>query len=118
MSLFALRQVKQAEKARDLYILPGRPSSQNFRYMITHNLIKNTDVNVSYVVRAEKIFGSDLGCLKCKTVRSAPPPVFPLPLLSVPRPVFENHKHVTLRANNFLCRWPDILFHNISLYSV
>ena len=101
MSLFAPRQVTQAEKARDLYILLGRPSSQNFRYMITHNLIKNTDVNVSDVVRAEKIFGPDLGCLKGKMVRSAPALVVPLPLLSVPPPVFENHKHITLCADIF-----------------
>ena len=56
-SLFAPRQVKRAEQARDLFILLGRPSPKHFRTMITHHLIKNTDFNVSDVVRAEKILG-------------------------------------------------------------
>lgn len=63
MNLFTPRQVAQAEKARELYIQLGRPSAKSFRYIIAHQLIKNTTVDVTDVDRADQIFGPDLGAL-------------------------------------------------------
>ena len=102
MNLFSPRQVDKAEKARDLFILLGRPSAKSFRYVITHQLIKNNTVDVTDVDRADQIFGPDLGALKGKTVRSSPAPVVTLPPLAVTKPIFDLHKHVTLSVDFFL----------------
>ena len=101
MNLFTPRQVAKAEKARELYIQLGRPSAKSLRYMIAHQLVKNTTLDVTDVDRADQIFGPDLGALKGKTVSSSPAPVVTLPSLAVPRPIFELHKHVTLSVDIF-----------------
>ena len=69
--------------------------------MVAHQFIKNCDIDVTDVDRADKILGPDLGSLKGKTVHNAPAPVVDLPPLAVLKPIFDNHKHVTLSADIF-----------------
>ena len=101
MRLFTTRQVHNAEKARQLYIMLGRPSPRVFKYMLQHNVIQNTTVTYDYAHRAELIFGTDLGSLKGKSVRTTPAPVVLPSIIPVPAPIFSNHREVILCGDIF-----------------
>ena len=101
MRVFSPRQIAAAERARDLYIMMARPSPSNFKYMLQHQLIKNTPVTYNDALRAETIFGPDLGSLKGKSVRSTPAPIILSTPVSIPAPIFEHHKHVCISADIF-----------------
>ena len=101
MRLFTPRQVRNAERARELYILMGRPSARTFKYMLQHGLIQNTTVTYDDAFRAEQIFGSDLGALKGKSVRTAPVPVVLPTVIPIPQAIFTSHRDVTLSGDIF-----------------
>ena len=101
MRVFNQRQIKAAERARELYIMLGRPSSRTYQYMLQHHLIKNTSVTYDDAVRAEQIFGPDLGALKGKSVRTTPAPVVLPSVIPVPPALFSNHREVTLCGDIF-----------------
>ena len=65
----------QAVLARKIQKIIGRPTTQTFIYFIENNLLPNCPVNHRDVLRAEQIFGPDIGSLKGKTVRCQPPRV-------------------------------------------
>ena len=58
----------QAVLARKLQKIIGRPTTRAFIYFIENNLLPNCPVNRRDVLRAEQIFGPDIGSLKGKTI--------------------------------------------------
>jgi hypothetical protein len=69
------RQIANADKARALYRMLGRPSEYVFKHMISNGLIKNTDIITANITHVTDIYGPDVGSLKGKTVRDTPSPV-------------------------------------------
>ena len=65
----------QAVLAQKIPKIIGRPTTQTFIYFIENNLLSNCPVNRRDILRAEQIFGPDIGSLKGKTVRRQPPRV-------------------------------------------
>ena len=59
----------QAVLAQKIQKIIGRPTTRTFIYTIENNLLPNCPVNCRDVLRAEQIFGPDIGSLKGKTVR-------------------------------------------------
>jgi hypothetical protein len=90
------RQIAAADKARSLYRLLGRPSDRVFKHMLSRNLIKNTDVTVDDVNRANTIYAPELGALKGKTVRSTPSPVRIPAVIPLSNDIRDRHRQVTL----------------------
>ena len=99
---FSQRQIKQADLARKLYRMLGRPDEKTFRSILQNNLILNCPVSPDDAHRALAIYGPDVATIKGKTTRAtaaARAPTF----LAVPLPptVLEHHRHVTLCVDFF-----------------
>ena len=74
-SNFSNADYSQAVLAQKLQKIIGRPTTRAFIYFIENNLLPNYPVNRRDVLRAEQIFGLDIGSFKGKTVRRQPPRV-------------------------------------------
>jgi hypothetical protein len=75
MEGFTKREIDQAKLARKVYHNLGCPTLESFKHAIKTNLVKNCPVTTEDAINAEKIFGEDIGALKGKTTRKAPPVV-------------------------------------------
>ena len=93
----------QAMLARKIQKIIGRPTTQTFIDIIENNLLPNCPVNRRDVLRAEQIFGPDIGSLKGKTVRRQPPRV-EVEEVSIPPTIQQHYQQVTLAC--------DIMFVN------
>jgi hypothetical protein len=69
---FTKREIGQADPARRLYVIMGRPSNESFELIIKKGKILNNPVTVTDFQNAIRSYGKDLGALKGKTVRSKP----------------------------------------------
>ena len=102
-SNFSNVDYSQAVLARKLQKIIGRPTTQAFIYFIENNLLPNCPVNRRDVLRAEQIFGPDIGSLKGKTVRRQPPRV-EVDEVALPTTIQQHYQDVTLGC--------DIMFVN------
>ncbi|MGC9293591.1 MAG: hypothetical protein ACP5EP_12880, partial [Acidobacteriaceae bacterium] len=91
---YTQRQFEDAKRARKLYHIVGCPTIENFKNILRQNIIQNCPVTPADVDLAEKIFGPDIGTLKGKTTRKAPPRVKE-DLVEVPPELKEKHKNLT-----------------------
>ncbi|MGC8547339.1 MAG: hypothetical protein ACP5MU_06790 [Thermoplasmata archaeon] len=91
---YTQRQFEDAKRARKLYHIVGCPTIENFKTILRQNIIQNCPVTLADVDLAEKIFGPDIGTLKGKTTRKAPPRVKE-DLVEVPPELKEKHKKLS-----------------------
>ena len=112
--VFSQRQVQQADLARKLYRMLGRPDEQSFRSLLQNNLILNCPVSPDDAHRALAIYGPDVATLKGKTTRATAAARAPT-YLAVPLPptVLEHHRNVTLCVDFFFVQ-ELCFFHTIS----
>jgi hypothetical protein len=61
MKLFTNRQVERAKLTRKIYHALGSPSLQDFKTIVTTNLVKNLPITLEDIKTAEMIFGTDVG---------------------------------------------------------
>ena len=66
---YSKRQVERAIVARKVHHLIGWPSTQKYKSYVQNNLLKNSDVTVKDINRAEDIFGKPTPILKGKSVK-------------------------------------------------
>ena len=102
-SNFSNADYSQAVLARKLQKIIGRPTTRAFIYFIENNLLPNCPVNRRDVLRADQIFGPDIGSLKGKTVRRQPPRV-EVEEVTLPVTIKQHYQEVTLGC--------DIMFVN------
>jgi len=69
---YTKREIEQADMARRLYVIMGRPSRESFELMVKGGKLLNSPVTVTDFRNAEKIYGKDLGVIKGKTIRQKP----------------------------------------------
>ena len=81
--------------ARKLQNTMGRPSTSDFKKLISNNLLPNCPITVDDINTAENIFGPDVGALKGKTPRMAPNKIRPINM-SVPPALYQQYKKVTI----------------------
>jgi hypothetical protein len=55
--------------------LIGNPSKNNFKGMVSNNMITNCPVTTTTITNARTIFGPDLASVRGKTVQWTPAPV-------------------------------------------
>jgi len=97
-SRFTLEEVSRAEQARFIQKVIGRPSTRDYIRYITRNQLPNCPVTRVDIANAENIFGPDVGSLKGKTTRQAPPKVR-VPRSLLPPEELDRHRDVTLCAD-------------------
>ncbi len=68
-SEYTVREYKQAELARHLKNVIGRPSTRDFVKIVESNLLPNCPVTTRDITTADDIFGPNIVSLKGKTVR-------------------------------------------------
>lgn len=88
-------EYKQAELARKLQNIIGRPSARDHLNIVKGNLLKNCPFVREDVMAAEDLFGPNLGSLKGKTVRQSGDQVRP-EYEKIPISIMERHQDVTL----------------------
>jgi len=66
------KELKKIEEARRLYVIMGRPSKEDFQKMLTSGKMLDNPVVMEDFFNAEKLYGTDLGVIKGKTVRKKP----------------------------------------------
>jgi len=64
---YTVKEYSYAKKARDLQNIIGRPSTQDLFSYVDKNLIPNCPVSRQDILRAEDIFGPNIGSVKGKT---------------------------------------------------
>jgi len=67
--IFTKREIENAEEARWLYVIMGRPSQKAFEDMIKSGKLLNNSVTLQDSRNAIQIYGVDLGVLKGKTTK-------------------------------------------------
>jgi hypothetical protein len=72
---FTKKEVLQAKEARRAMGLIGNPSKNNFKGLVSNNMITNCPVTTTAITNARNIFGKDLVSVRGKTVQWAPAPV-------------------------------------------
>ena len=95
---FSNSDYAQAVLARKIQKIIGRPTTRSFIHFLDNNLLPNCPVNHKDVLRAEQIFGPDVGSLKGKTVRRQPPRV-QVEEVGLPATIQEHYQEVTLACN-------------------
>ena len=97
---YAKKEVLEAKEARRAMGLIGNPSKNDFKGMVSNNMIANYPITTTAIINACIIFGPDLVSLRGKTMRWAPALVV-ADYVAVPRGVIEKNKTVTLAADVF-----------------
>ena len=95
---FSNADYAQAVLAQKIQKIIGRPTTRAFIHFIENNLLPNCPVNCRDVLRAEQIFGPDIGALKGKTVRQQPPRV-EVEEVSLPATIQQHYQEVTLACD-------------------
>jgi hypothetical protein len=108
--MFSQRQVQQADRARKLYRMLGRPDERFFQSILRNNLILNCPVTPDDASRAMAIYGPDIASLKRAGAVPRAPTFTAVPL---PLPVLAHHGNVTLCVDFFFVQGIGFL-HTIS----
>ena len=95
---FSHADYAQAMLARKIQKIIGRPTTRAFIYFLDNNLLPNCPVNRRDVLRAEQIFGPDIGALKGKTVRRQPPRA-EVDEVTLPPTIIQNYQDVMLACD-------------------
>jgi hypothetical protein len=99
-SNYTKRQLKGAEKARELYAAVGYPSSRDFRYAVQMKQIADCPITTEDIDVAQAVWGKSIAALKGKTTRRKPKPVVSS-LIQVPRELLKLHRKVFLAIDIF-----------------
>ena len=92
---YSNRDYSRASLARKIQKIIGRPSTQQFLYILRHNLLPNCPIQPRDVIAADDIFGPDTGSLKGKQVRESPDPVETI-ITEIPTTLYERYRNVTI----------------------
>ena len=112
--LFTPRQLQDADAARDLYRMIGRPSAADFQTILRRGFIRNCPVTPADARRADIIYGPDIATIKGKSKRreaAARVPTFEA--VPIPPPVLAHHLDITLCLDFFFVQGLGF-YHSIS----
>jgi hypothetical protein len=113
---FHKREIEGADKARILQQLLNWPSTQKFKEILAGNQLRNCDVTVDDVNRADAIYGPAVAILKGKTVRRRPEHTQHRARVQIPAPILQQHQEVRLFMDYFFVNGTPF-FHTISIFA-
>ena len=98
---FTNRQIEGADKAREIQRITHFMADDQYKLSTTENHIKNLPINSDDINRANTIYGPPLPILEGKMTWTAPQPIDPKKLVSLPDYILQHHKDVHLLVDNF-----------------
>jgi Zinc knuckle len=103
--LFTRRDVANADAARQLYRLIGRPSEAEYQRILANGSLRNCSVTPLDAQRALTIYGPDIATLKGKTTRGkAAPRVAMFSAVPLPPHIMTHYRDIVLCIDFFLCK--------------
>jgi hypothetical protein len=93
---FTTQQVKDADLAKRVYAMVGRPSHATFLKMIQENMIDGCPITVEDANRAVTIYGPDISAIRGKTVRRQVDHIPSNQVDPVLHSILKEHRNVTL----------------------
>ena len=88
-------EYSRAQLARKLQHILGRPSTRDYKRIVSLNLLPHCPITTDDIVMADDIFGTDLGSLKGKTTRRQPHKIRPINV-SLPADIYQHYRSVTI----------------------
>ena len=101
---FTRREIEQADKARILQAHIGWPATDDFKRLVSDNLLLNCDITVNNISRAVAIYGPSEPMLQGKMVRRRPEHVADIPRVPLPPMITEHHPSDILDLDFFFCQ--------------
>ena len=97
---FSRREIAGAEGAQRLQQKLGWPSLEQFKHIIGNNLVRNSNITIDDIDRAQFLFGTSTPLLKGKMTRS-PNSRERIPRVSIPPSILTYHRKVKLHVDFF-----------------
>jgi hypothetical protein len=94
------REVMRAKEVRRAQAMMGNPSKQDFKGMVSNNMVPNCPNDCQYITNPRTIFGPDLASVRGKTVRRTPAPVV-TDYVAILWGIVERNQIVTMAADVF-----------------
>ena len=98
MKIFSKRQIEQANIARKLYGMVGRPSMKDFKTLVRGNMLRNFPVTVEDVDIGNRVYSIDVASLKGKMIATQSKAVN-VDIIHVPPDLMLLHKEVELTGD-------------------
>ena len=95
---YSFKAYSDAVHARSLQNIIGRPNTQDYIKYVERNMIPNCPVNKADILRAEDIFGANVGSLQGKSVRQKSPRIVTT-IHELPTEIAQRHGEVTIEAD-------------------
>eukprot|EP00557_Chaetoceros_sp_GSL56_P002970 CAMPEP_0176488714 /NCGR_PEP_ID=MMETSP0200_2-20121128/6868_1 /TAXON_ID=947934 /ORGANISM="Chaetoceros sp., Strain GSL56" /LENGTH=957 /DNA_ID=CAMNT_0017885739 /DNA_START=340 /DNA_END=3216 /DNA_ORIENTATION=- len=96
MRLFKKREVKKAQDVMEFNRKINNQSSTKLTRIVKDNLVRNAPFTVGDVQRSEVIYGPQVPSLKGRTRDKQSARIPTMPILQIPKALYDNLKHVTL----------------------
>ena len=100
---FTSRQIERSKLSRKIYINVGLPTVNNFKHMVSTNIISNCSISVADIRNAENMYGLSMTSLKVKSTRIKPRPVIKY-YIQIPSDIKKKFKHWVMHWR-FLYKW-------------
>jgi len=95
---YTVKEYSDAVRARSLQNIIGMPNTQDYIRYVERNMIPNCPINKADILRADDIFGTNIGSLQGKTVRKKSKRIITT-IHELPTEIIKRHGNVTIEAD-------------------
>jgi len=95
---YTVKEYSDTVRASSLQNIIGRPSTQDYIKYVERNMIPNCPINKADILRAEDIFGANIGSLQGKTTRKKSERIVTT-IHELPTQIIQRHGNVTIEVD-------------------